>query len=344
MKSFRRWTLAFSIARRWGLIFLLCSGCQIKELTSAKVYIQQNNWGKAVVQLEKAVAEHPENAEAQYLLGRGYARQGKFAEMSRAFAASLAASRQFELEIKTWRQQYFSEHFNAGVKATGENDFPAAREAFLTAKTIDSQPPEVYKSLAYVYAKLSELDKARELYQRALEIAPEDWEAGVAIAELHRQRHDYEKSVAVLEQALQKHPRQPQILAALANVYDCLGRGDDALAAYQQALLMAPENQDLMVSLARLHLLKKDYDEAMQQYAKVLSLDPDHFEANYNVGLVYLDRKNFKTAVPFLLKAAQLDTLHAGAYFNLGVGYARLGEAEKAKEAFKRCEQLQEKR
>jgi Flp pilus assembly protein TadD len=54
--------------------------------------------------------------------------------------------------------------------------------------------------------------------------------------------------------------------------------------------------------------------------------------------------KNFKTALPFLLKAVQLDTLHAGAYFNLGVGYARLGEVEKAREAFNRCELLQEKR
>jgi tetratricopeptide (TPR) repeat protein len=43
-----------------------------------------------------------------------------------------------------------------------------------------------------------------------------------------------------------------------------------------------------------------------------------------------------------LLKAAELDTLHAGAYFNLGFAYARLGETEKAKEAFRRCEALQE--
>jgi tetratricopeptide (TPR) repeat protein len=52
--------------------------------------------------------------------------------------------------------------------------------------------------------------------------------------------------------------------------------------------------------------------------------------------------RNFKSAMPFLLKAVALDTLHAGAYFNLGFAYTKLGEAEKAKEAFKRCEELQE--
>jgi len=47
--------------------------------------------------------------------------------------------------------------------------------------------------------------------------------------------------------------------------------------------------------------------------------------------------------VPFLQKAVTLDSLHAGAHFNLGVGLTRLGETAKAQEAFKRCEQLQER-
>jgi len=372
---------------RWfGLILFCCAGCQTKELTSAKVHIQQNNWEKAVIALEKAVAEHPENAEAQFLLGRGYAMQGRFADMNRVFAASLAASPQFELEIKLWRQKYFSEYFNAGVKAASENDFPAGREAFTIAVVIDPKQPATHANLAYVHSKLGELDKALALCQAGLAIDPDNREIYLVMADIHKQRHDYVKSQMVLEQALQKNPRQPQILSALAGVYDCLGRNDDALAAYQQALRIKPDDQALLLSLARLYSAKNDYSHAIQQYASALSFDSNHFEANYHVGLGYLKMgdglqrranelearqstkffagsekeppaessesvrlnleamRNFKTALPFLLKAAALDTLHAGAYFNLGAGYTRLGETEKAKVAFKRYEQLQEKR
>jgi len=362
-----------------GVIVVFCASCQIKELTSAKVHIQQNDWDKAVIELEKAVMAHPENAEAQFLLGRGYAAQKLFANMNRAFDASLAASTRFDLEIKSWRHQFFSEYFDSGVKAAGENNSPAARDAFATAVVIDSKQPEAYKKLAGVHAKLGELEKALNLYQQVLEINPDDWEARLAAAELYNQQRDYDQSIVILEQALRKNPREQKILAALASVYDCLGKSDDALAAYQQALQIMPENRELLSSVARMYLSKNDYQNALQQYGKVLSLDPDDFEANYNVGLLYLKMgehrqrssgelveqdpvkravhdsskrgqfqaeamHNFKSALPFLLKAATLDTLHAGAYFNLGVGLTRLGETDKAAEAFKRCDRLQEKR
>jgi len=369
-----------------GVLILISGGCQTSELTSARVHIQQNDWDNAVAALEKAVAANPQNAEAQFLLGRGYGAQGRFVNMNRAFAASLAAAPQFEPEIKAWRQKYFAEYFNAGVKAARENNFAAARDAFAVAVVIDPQQTEVNRNLAYVYARAGEFEKAFTLYQEALANNPADWQAALAVADLYNQRREYEKSATTLEQALQKNPEQSQVLAALAGVYDGLGKSEDALAAYQQALQSKPEDKELLLNLAQLYLMKNDYANAAQQYARVLSLEPENFEANYNVGLIYLkigeraqktardlerqipsrpegrmksaaprdssrtisfDReaiRNFKTAVPFLQKSVKLDSLHAGAYFNLGVGLTRLGETAKAQEAFKRCEQLQEKR
>lgn len=366
------------------LAAIISFGCQSKELTTAKVHIQQNEWNKAVVRLEKAVVENPQNAEAQFLLGRGYAFEGRFAEMNRAFEASLKASPRFALEIKNWQAQYFSEQFNRGVKAAGEKDWAAAREALSEALQIDPAHPEAYRHLAYVHDKLGEPEKALQLYRTLIEMKPDDWDAYFAMAGIHQQRQEYGKSEAVLEQALAKDPRQPRILAELAFIYDCQGKNDEAFAAYRQALQIKPDDKDLLLNFGRLHLAKEDYSGAVQEFAKILTFDPDHFEATYNAGLCYLKLgerllkqwraaeeqapapstkasrqqspadssrsadlrlaafRNFKTAMPFLLKAAALDTLHAGAYFNLGFAYTKLGEAEKAKEAFKKCEALQE--
>ena len=48
-----------------GFLFglLVLSGCGMKELTSAKVYIQQKDWDEAIKQLERAVELYPDHAE-----------------------------------------------------------------------------------------------------------------------------------------------------------------------------------------------------------------------------------------------------------------------------------------
>jgi Flp pilus assembly protein TadD len=212
---------------------LAFAGCQTKALTTAKVHIQQNDWEKAVVQLEKAVAENPQNAEAQFLLGRGYAAQGRFAEMNCAFVAGLKASFKLEIEIKSWQEKYFSEQFNRGVKAAGENDLATAREAFGTALTINPTHPEAYRNLAYVHGKLGEPEKALNFYRTLLELKPDDGEACLAMAGIYNQRGEYDQSVAVLEQALAKNPKQPRLLAELAIIYDCSGQSDKVLMVYK---------------------------------------------------------------------------------------------------------------
>jgi tetratricopeptide (TPR) repeat protein len=381
--SFLKKVFNKTVGRLW-LVVLVCAGCQIKELTTAKVHIQQNDWDKAVVQLEKAAAENPQNAEAQFLLGRGYAVQGRFAEMNRAFEASLKASPQFALEIKSWQESYFSERFNQGVKAARENDWTAAREAFAAALQIDARHPEACRNFAFVHDKLGESEKALQLYRTLIDLKPDDWEAYLAMAGIHNQRQEYDRSVALLEQALAKDSAHPRILAELAFIYDCQGKRDKAFATYRQALQIQPDDKELLLNLGRLFLAKDDYAGALQEFAKVLTIEPDNFEATYVSGLCYLKLgerlqkqwrsvgapqavalrkmpppktpadssqsdelrlaafKNYQAAKPFLQKAVALDSLHAGAYFNLGFAYARLGEAEKAAESFKKCEALQE--
>lgn len=366
---------------------LFLAGCRSKELTTAKVHIQQNNWEKAIVQLERAVAADAQNFEAQFLLGQGYANQGRFAEMNSAFAASLAASSKFEAEIKQLQQKYFADHFNESLKAIRENDLEAAQASLATARLIDPSQPETYRNLALVNARLGQFDEALNFYLALLEIKPDDLQAYVGMAGLHNQRQEYHKSVEVLEQALTKHPNQPALLAELAAAYDFLGEGEKACKTYQLALRIKPDDKTLLLSFGRWYLLNGNYWQAIEQFAKVLSFHPDDFEANYNTGLsylkigerlnreardsekqapVYLDHhtrndstpkpqpadlevsrfrltahENFKTAVPYLQKAVELDPNHAGAWFNLGVGYTRLGDTEKAKEAFHKSEELQ---
>jgi Flp pilus assembly protein TadD len=93
--------------------------------------------------------------------------------------------------------------------------------------------------------------------------------------------------------------------------------------------------------------LQKQWREAEEQAASAAasakaSRQRSPADSSQSAALRLAAFRNFKAAMPFLLKAVALDTLHAGAYFNLGFAYTKLGDAEKAKDAFKRCEALQE--
>ena len=53
----------------FSLMLVLFIGCASEELTSAKLYIQQQDWNNAEIYLVKAMAVEPENPEIPYLLG-----------------------------------------------------------------------------------------------------------------------------------------------------------------------------------------------------------------------------------------------------------------------------------
>ena len=89
-----------------GLVVLLLLACQSKQVISAKVYLEQEEWDKAIEQLEQAVQLYPTDAEAYYLLGKAYANQGEREKMNEVFDQSLKLSPKFKQQIKAIREKY----------------------------------------------------------------------------------------------------------------------------------------------------------------------------------------------------------------------------------------------
>src|SRR5262245_31130029 len=97
---------------------------QSMEMTSAKLYIQQNEWDKAIHWLEEALKKKPDNVEAHFLLAQGYGQKGLFAEVIKEINATEQYDKKgkYAKDIKMLRQKYFAEAFNAGVKAFNEQN------------------------------------------------------------------------------------------------------------------------------------------------------------------------------------------------------------------------------
>ncbi len=348
---------------------MMLTGCQPKEVVSAKVYIQNNDWDKALEQLQQAVELYPENAEAWYLLGEAQGEKGNYEEMTKAFDKSISVDPKFEPNIKQTREKFWVKTYNAGVNAFNKQDMDAAMKAFKEATIIMPDRVDAYRNLAVAYANKDMIDEAISTLKTAIELDPEDVGTMVNLGTIYYQAGKYEEAIDVFNKALEKDPSNGQAIKVLAFAYDQIGQSEKALESYDKALQQDPDNIDLIFNYGRLFYNKEDYPNAIKWFEKVLEQNPDDYQAALSVGDAYLRiadeyrnkandldsnngdvkevkrlrekaKENYLKAIPMLERAAELNPDESSIWHNLGVAYINAGQPEKGKEAFDKAEAL----
>lgn len=346
---------------------LILAGCTSKEVTSAKVYIQQDDWAKAEEQLKLAVAQYPDDAEARALLGEAYARKGEYEKMNEQFEASLAIGPQHAERIKYVREKNWVENFNKGVAQVKAEDFDQALKQFQLCEIIDPSREDAYKNAAYVYLRMDSTDQAIESYEKVLSLNPQDTKVMLQLGSLHYEMKEYQKAIDTMDRILAIEPDNLDAVSQKAFAYDSMGESDKALEAYETALEKKPGDPDLLFNLGRLHYMRKDYQLAIDQFQSVLVTNPGDYEATLNIGNAYLSIAeqhmkplrdgeqltetqikeakdnaiaSYKEAIPYLEKAVELKSEDAATWSNLGVAYINAGLKEKGEEAFKKADEL----
>ena len=357
-----------------SILFISCVGPA--EITSAKMYIQQSNYDKAIEQATLAIKNQPDNAEAHFVLGQAYGHKKMFHEMNDAFKKSLEQSQKFAAEIDQHRLKYWIESFNSGVNAIKQDKVDDAIEKFQIATELRPEKIDAYKNLAFAYTQNDQDSMAIETYLYALENNPDDLEVRYYLGALYYQTEKYKEAVKILQEVLDKADPQSQIFTdALANIayaYDLLGESDKAIETYKTALELAPDDKDLIFNMGRLYSIQDRYEEAIASFRKVLELDPEDFESNLNIGNSYITladsisndakkvdekgnpiysekeaaerekmaEKQFDNAIAYLEKAIEIRPDNVNAWTLLGIAYVRIGNAEKGQEAFDKAEEL----
>jgi len=361
----REFSILFVMLALVGI--LIIAGCTSKEVTSAKVYIQQDDWEKAEEQLKLAVIQYPNDAEAHALLGEAYARKGDYVKMNEAFEASLAITPQHAERINYVRDKNWVENFNKGVAQVKAEAFDEALKLFQTCETIDPSRVDAYKNAAYVHLRMGSTDEAIEDYETVLKMNPQDTKVMLQLGSLYYDLKEYQKSIDTMDKILAIEPDNIDATSQKAFAYDSMGEAEKALEAYTSALEKKPGDPDLLFNLGRLHYMRKEYQEAIDQFQTVLTNNPGDHEATLNIGNAYLSIAeqfmkplregqtltdaqikeakdnaiaNYKEAIPFLEHAVELKPDDAATWTNLGVAYINAGMKDKGEEAFKKADEL----
>jgi tetratricopeptide (TPR) repeat protein len=350
-----------------ALATLILFSCQSKEVTSAKVYIQQDNWAKAKEQLLMAVDLYPNDPEAHYLLGEAYAKEGEWENMNESFDKSLKIGPRFEPQIKNTIEKNWVTTFNSGVSKINTNDLEAAIGKFKECLLINPERVEGYKNLAVSYMRTDNYEEAKNVYKQYLAIDPKDLEIIQQLAQVHFELKEYNDVVELEKRVLEIEPENVDAIVNLALAYDFLGESDMAIETYEKALSKNPNEKDLLFNLGRLYYMRDNYEKAIENFNRVIEQDPEDFDSNLNVGNALLtmadnerkrllekenngetvtaaERENLKNfyckALPYLEKAASLKDDNPNVWNNLGVAAINCGEKEKGEAAFKKAEEL----
>lgn len=303
-----------------AMIFgFMAFSCTSKEITSAKLYIQQKRYDKALSALQDELKKNPNSDEGYKLLGDVYGYKGDFKKMVEAYDKSLSLSKRFEKEINLAKNAKWADNFNKGAayynRATKQTSQDSAKmfyekaiAAFDDAITCMPDSAKSYEYQAYAYFNMGEPEKAIAPLKKVLEKAPSK-EIYVRLGEIILQQGQnhmstfyqtkdkadsikaieyYKDAVKVLEDGKKKYPNDPNILNDLAAAYVSAKMLDTAMEAFKEGVEKDPNNKNYHYNYGVLLLGAKKYDEAIQQFDAALKLDPNYENALYNIGVAYI--------------------------------------------------------
>jgi tetratricopeptide (TPR) repeat protein len=359
---------------------IMMFGCRSKEVESALIYInQQNDWDKAMEQLEQAVQVNPADAEAHVYLGEGYGRRGDYQKMNEQYETAMkllsapgGANAKLIDKINNDRNRFWSQSFNKGVDNVKRDSLQGAIESFNGCVVIDPSRGEAYKNIAYVNERMENFEDAIKAYEEVIRITPQDTLIMIHLGRLYMLTKQAEKTIGLMDKVLAIDPMNVDAISQKAMAYDYLEQSDKAFEAYEDALERRPNDPDLRFNLGRLYFMRDDFTNAVIQFEKVLEINPDDLEANVNIANSYLslaqnvltkyremtdkelakvpekeikEKKNLEKeyygkSVPYLEKAVQVKPDDPILWNNLGVAYVNAGMEEKGKAAFDKSEAL----
>ena len=310
--------ILLTVALLAGMIF---SGfqCSSTELTSARLYIQQKNFDKAIEVLKKDVENNPKSDEGWFLLGHTYGEVGDIENMIMAYDKSLAISNKFETQIIDSKNFYWANNFNGGVNLfkrgnnTADEDsskiyYDKSINAFEMAAMIQPDSADAYKNMAFVYMSSGRnelaIEPLQELVNRKKELdgyrflgeiyytigANKSLEykvTGNAMDSIEAAEY-FDKAIFVLEEGVSVYPSDGELTRILNASYIETGRISEALESSKILVEAEPDNEIFRYNYGVLLLQTDDYPGAEKQFLKALEIKPDYDNAAYNLGLTYV--------------------------------------------------------
>jgi tetratricopeptide (TPR) repeat protein len=235
-----------------------------RAFKDANVLYQQQEFKRAAVLYEEAIANDPSLSVAYFYLANSYDNLFK-------------PSRKGEPENDAYLTKAVEYYKLAGEKETDK-----------TLRTRSFQ----FLIAAYGPDKLNDPAQQEPIVNRMIQLDPQDPDNYFALAKIREDAGDYPKAEEVLLQAKQARPNDPQVFLQLAGFYNRQEEFEKTIEALTQRAAIEPNNPEAYYTISTYYWDKAYRDfrlkepekkefvlKGIEQVDKALQLKPDYMEA-----------------------------------------------------------------
>ena len=345
-----------------SLMLLIIIGCASEELTSAKLYIQQEDWANAEVYLLKALTVEPENPEIPYLLGDLiYGKKKDWGMMNEMFDKALSLGGEKIIlqggTVSDYVTQAQGQHwvtiYNNGVslfnqyRKSGEGqDSPILADAiatFTTATEVDPKNGQAYGILGNCLMASGDLDGAVETVSRGASKDPGNFDINMAAGKMFTAVDDKESALIYYEKAVGIDPTNSLARRQLAQTYYDVGEKELSLATYEEAIAKETDNNlkaDLYYNLGVLNMQLGDFQQAEDNFSMAYDYNPNDIDALRGVAQTFENAEKWSRAEYFYRKLIDIEPDNPQHYRAMARVLLRQGDTDKAQEYFDKSKEF----
>lgn len=346
----------------FGLALIFMIGCASEELTSAKLYIQQQDWDNAETYLVKALAVESENPEIPYLLGDLiYGRNKEWGKMNEMFdkALSLGADKVILQGGKVGdyvaqsREKHWVTIYNKGIsyfneyRKSGEGEdsliLQDAIAAFKTATEVNPQSGQSYGILANCLFASGDADGALEAVTIGAAKDPENFDLNMTAGKMFSTVDDKESALIYYKKAVEIDSTNITATQHLASTYYDLGEKELSLATYEKAISNITDNikkADFYYNLGVLNMQLGDFQQAEDNFSLAYDYNPNDIDALRGIAQVFENAEKWSRAEYYYRKLIGVEPENPQHYRAMSRVLLRQGDTDGAQEYYDRSKEL----
>ena len=347
-----------------GFAAVIFVGCSSQEYTSAKLYIQQQEWEKAEEFLIKAMDVEPENPEIPYQLGYHiYALQKKdWVRMNQSFDKALAIDpNKIILEqgktVKEFvvmaRTQFWAEMYNKGVvefneyrAAPMDKKDAALKKAITTfevSSTIKTDEAQTYTMLSTCNHLAGNTDKSENYILKAVELSPNDANVNMTAGQIFMKKQEFETALPYVKKAVELEPSNTKSIRNLAQIYYDIGQLEESIQTYEIAINKEMDRKvkaDLYFNLGILYNRVGNLEEAEYNFTNSLDENPDDIEAVMGMAQVFENAEKWRKAEKFYRELIAIDPDNPDHYRGMSRVLLQQGEPDESLRYLEKAKRL----
>jgi tetratricopeptide (TPR) repeat protein len=272
-------------------------------LSDARDFVASGRLAKAESTLHDYLADHPESADAHFLMGYVLFRRQKPAESLAEFTAGAKFRRPAAPEFEIIASDYVQ-----------LEDFSDADKWFTEVVTERPKDDHAWYLLGRTKYKEGRHEEAVASFEHALALHPKYVEAednlGLALRELNKQdqaREAFQQAIAWQGDKLVN----PQPLLNLGTLLIEQQQPEKALPLLEKAVALAPENPTIHEQLGVAYAAQNDLPRAQSELQAAVKLAPDTSALHFKLGEIYRKQKMHELAQQEFAICAKLNSTHS---------------------------------